>query len=108
MADDSSPDLFAQVMNLQSGMQAAQAEIAAATVTGSAGGGLVTVELVGAGTEVLAVRIAPEAAEELDELEDLVAAAMNDALRCSAELTQEKLAGLTGGIDLGSLFGGSE
>ncbi len=119
MADDTNPndaiqpdavdgpaDLFAQVMNLQHDMQSAQAEIAATTVTGSAGGGLVTVELRGAGNEVVRVTIAPDAAEDLEELEDLVLAAVNDALRRSAELTHERLAGLTGGFDLGALFGG--
>lgn len=103
---DATPDLFAQVMNLQNDMQSAQAEIAATTVTGSAGGGLVTVELRGAGNEVVGVTIAPDAAEDLEELEDLVIAAVNDALRRSAELTHERLAGLTGGFDLGALFGG--
>ncbi len=103
---DSGTDLFAQVMNLQSGMQAAQEEISATTVVGTSGGGFVRVELRGSGTEVVSVTIAPEAVEAIDELEDLVVAAVNDALRRSAELTRDRLAQATGGIDLGSFFGG--
>jgi nucleoid-associated protein EbfC len=103
---DPETDLLAQVMNLQAGMQAAQAEINASTVTGSAGGGLVQVELSGSGTEAVSVTIAREALEAIDELEDLVVAAINDALRRSAELTRDRLAQATGGLDLGSFFGG--
>jgi YbaB/EbfC DNA-binding family len=52
------PDLMAAVMDMQAGMQAAQAELAAALLTGSAGGGLVTAQIRGTG-ELVSVPISP-------------------------------------------------
>lgn len=85
-------------------MQRAQQELADATVEGSAGGGAVTVVMTG-GQEVREVRIDPAAAAvgDVDMLQDLVLAAVADAVRRSKELAARRLGGLTGGLNLPGL-----
>jgi nucleoid-associated protein EbfC len=89
---------------------AAQAEAAEQVVEGSAGGGVVRLEMSGAG-EVLSVTIAPEVVDpaEVDMLQDLVVAAFHDA---STKVTaiQRQALGALGGFDLGGLggFGGAD
>jgi DNA-binding YbaB/EbfC family protein len=102
------PDLMAAVMDMQAGMQAAQAELAAALLTGSAGGGLVTAQIRGTG-ELVSVTISPDAVDpdDIEMLEDLVVAAVNDAMRQSAELTTATMSQASGGFDLGAILGGS-
>jgi DNA-binding YbaB/EbfC family protein len=98
--------MMKQVQKMQADMAAAQDALAEATVEGSAGGGMVKVVVTGAG-DVQAVRIAPEAVDpdDVEMLEDLVLAAVNDGLRRAHELAEEKMGGITGGIDLGGLGG---
>ena len=68
-------------------------------VEGKAGGGMVSVRINGK-NEVLQVRIAPEAAEDLELLEDLVAAAFNEALRRVQEQSASKMSDLLSGLPL--------
>jgi hypothetical protein len=87
----------------------AQAETARTTVEGSAGGGVVTVTMTGAG-EVTAVRIAPEVVDpdDVEMLQDLVVAALHDAGLRATEL-QRRAMGVLGGLDmsgLGDVLGG--
>jgi DNA-binding YbaB/EbfC family protein len=91
---------------MQADMAAAQDALAEATVEGSAGGGMVTVVVTGAG-EVQSVRIAPEVVDpdDVEMLEDLVLAAVGDGLRRAQELAAEKMSGVTGGLDVGGLGG---
>ena len=98
--------MMKQVQKMQADMAAAQDALAEATVVGSAGGGMVKVVVTGAG-DVQAVRITPEAVDpdDVEMLEDLVLAAVNDGLRRAHELAEEKMGGITGGIDLGGLGG---
>ncbi|HXG39963.1 MAG TPA: YbaB/EbfC family nucleoid-associated protein [Candidatus Limnocylindrales bacterium] len=85
-------------------MQRVESELAAATVEGSAGGGVVRVTASGR-QEILSVTIEPSAVDpdDVEMLQDLVLAAVNDALRASRELAQSKMAEVTGGLRLPGL-----
>jgi hypothetical protein len=98
--------MMKQVQQMQADMEAAQLALAEATVEGSAGGGMVKVTVTGSG-DVQAVKIAPEVVDpdDVEMLEDLVLAAVSDGLRRAQELQQERLGGVTGGLDLGGLGG---
>ena len=86
---------------MQADMERVQNELAAATVEGSAGGGAVRAVVTGK-QEVVSVTIDSEAVEagDLEILQDLVVAAVNDALRESRELAERKLTAVTGGLRL--------
>ena len=93
-------NMMKQAQKLQEGMQKAQEEIAQLEVEGSAGGGMVKVTMTGR-HEVKKVSIDPAVlSDDADMVEDLVAAAVNDAVRRVEETTKEKFAGLTGGMGL--------
>jgi nucleoid-associated protein EbfC len=98
-------DLMKQAQRLKAEMERIQAEAATKTVEGSAGGGMVTAIANGKG-ELLSVRIDPAAVreEDLDMLQDLIAAAANDALRKARELLAQDVSRLTGGFGLPGLF----
>lgn len=93
-------NMMKQAQKLQEGMQKAQEEIAQLEIEGSAGGGMVKVTMTGR-HEVKKVSIDPAVlSDDADMVEDLVAAAVNDAVRRVEETTKEKFAGLTGGMGL--------
>ncbi len=93
-------DLMKQAQALQSQMQGMKEEMASAEVEGEAGAGLVRVVMNGA-HEIRRVQIDPTVYEEdRSVLEDLIAAAFNDAMRRVEALQQEKMAGLAGGLGL--------
>ena len=94
-------DLMRQVEQMQNRMAKAQEEIAAATVEGSAGGGVVTVTMTG-DQEVRSVTISPEAVDpdDVETLQDLVLAAVSDALTRSKELQAQRFGEVTGGLGL--------
>ncbi|HEX7551028.1 MAG TPA: YbaB/EbfC family nucleoid-associated protein [Candidatus Methylomirabilis sp.] len=98
-------DLMKQAQRLKAEMDRLQAEAATKTVEGSAGGGMVTVVANGKG-DLLSVKIDPEVArgEDLEMLQDLVVAAVNDALRRARELLAQEVSRLTGGLNLPGLF----
>jgi len=92
--------LMKQAQEMQDNLKRAQEELAQAEVEGQAGAGLVKVVMTGR-HDVRRVSIDPSLlAEDRDMLEDLVAAAVNDAVRRVEAATQEKMAGLTGGMGL--------
>ena len=95
--------LFQQVGQMQEEMQKAQAELANETVEATAGGGMVTVVANGAG-EIREIKIDPKAIDPNDPemLEDMIIAAVNEAIRAAQNLTESKLGGLAGGA-LGGL-----
>ena len=95
--------MMRQAQQLQNRLAKAQEELEAMTVEGSAGGGVVRVAMTGK-QEVTAVVIEPEAAEDVDLLQDLVAAAVNDAFARTQELAAEKMGALTGGMNIPGLF----
>lgn len=93
-------NLMKQAQRMQETMQRAQQELAEMEVTGQAGGGLVSVVMTGR-HDVKRVGIDDSLLKEDKEmLEDLVAAAVNDAVRQVETTTQEKMAGLTAGMGL--------
>ncbi|MCU1590296.1 MAG: hypothetical protein JWP11_1552 [Frankiales bacterium] len=91
--------LMKQAQKMQQQMLSAQQELAATEVSGTAGGGLVTATVTGAG-EVLSVKIDPKAVDpdDVESLEDLVVAAIRDANRAAAALADEKMGPLTAGM----------
>jgi nucleoid-associated protein EbfC len=92
--------LMKQAQAMQDNMKKAQEEIAAMEVEGQSGAGLVRVVMTGR-HDVKRVSIDPTLlAEDKDMLEDLVAAAVNDAVRKAESAAQEKMAGLTAGMPL--------
>lgn len=92
--------LMKQAQEMQANMQKAQEELANLEVTGEAGGGLVSVVMTGR-HDVKRVTIdASLMSDDKDMLEDLLAAAVNDAVRQVERNTQEKMSGMTAGINL--------
>jgi DNA-binding YbaB/EbfC family protein len=91
--------LMKQAQKMQQELLAAQADLAEQQVTGTAGGGLVTATLSGAG-ELTHLVIAPEAVDpdDIETLQDLVVAAVRDAARAVQELTEQTMGPLTGGL----------
>ena len=96
-------NMIKQAQKLQAQLQKAQQELESATVEGSAGGGAVKVVMTGKQL-VESVEIAPEAAEDVELLQDLVTAAMNDAANKVQEMAGKKLGSLTGGMKIPGLM----
>ena len=93
-------NLMKQAQEMQANMQKAQDEIASLEVTGESGGGMVKITMTGK-HEVRRVSIDDSLlADDKDMLEDLVAAAINDATHKVEATTQERMAGLTSGMNL--------
>jgi len=93
-------NLMKQAQQMQEKLQKAQEEIAAMEVEGESGAGLVKVVITGR-HEARRVSIDPSLlADDQDMLEDLVAAAFNDAVRKLERTTQERMSGLTAGLPL--------
>jgi DNA-binding YbaB/EbfC family protein len=97
-------------MNLQQMMKQAQKmqeqmaqDMAALRVDSTAGGGIVKVEMNG-NKEVLAIKIDPEAASDVEMLQDLVVAAVNECGRKVDEVMQSKLGGALGGLNIPGLM----
>jgi DNA-binding YbaB/EbfC family protein len=91
--------LMKQAQKMQQQLADAQAELAEAEVTGTSGGGLVTVTQRGSG-EVVSIKIDPKAvdADDVETLEDLVLAALHNASDAVKDLTDEKMGPLTSGL----------
>ena len=96
--------LMQQAQQMQAQMAKAQEELAHETVEASAGGGMVTVTATGAG-EITEIKIDPKAIDpdDPDLLQDLVLAAVNEALRSAQALAQSKLGGSLGSLGLPGL-----
>lgn len=93
-------NLMKQAQRMQEEMKRAQDEIAATEVVGEAGAGLVKVTMTGR-HDVRAVNIAPELLkDEPALLEDLLAAAVNDAVRKVERVSQERMSGMAQGLNL--------
>ena len=93
-----------QARSVQSQVAETQAKVKDLTVEGSSGGGLVRVVAAGDG-RIQSVRIDPVAVDkrDVDMLEDLVTAAVNDAIRRSKEIVEKEMGKVAGGMDLGPL-----
>jgi DNA-binding YbaB/EbfC family protein len=94
-------DLQRMAREMQANMEKAQSELGDMTVQGTAGGGAVTVVMTGT-QEAKEIRISKDAVDptDVETLQDLVLAAVNDALARSKELAAQKLGGVTGGLKL--------
>ncbi len=92
-------DMMRQVQQMQAEMAKAQESLKDEVIEASAGGGMVTVKVNGE-LEMLDLRIDPEAVdpEDVELLQDMVQAAVNEALRAAQELAANKLGAVTGGL----------
>lgn len=97
-------NLQRMAQQMQQEMLRAQDELAAATVDGSAGGGVVSATVTGK-QELVSITIDPAAVDpaDVDMLQDLVVAAVNDALRASRDLAEQRMASVTGGLKIPGL-----
>jgi len=91
--------LMKQAQKMQQQLLEAQQELAAAEVTGTAGGGLVVATVTGGG-EVKSIKIDPKAVDpdDVESLEDLVVAAIRDGARAAQELSADRMGPLTGAM----------
>lgn len=97
--------MMAQMRKMQQEMAKAQDELASTLVTGSAGGGLVTVEM-SCDYRVSAVKLGKEAVdpEDLETLEDLLVVAVNDAVAKAQDTSSKRMSSLTGGMRIPGLM----
>ncbi len=88
-----------QMQKMQEDMARAQEQLAQETVQASAGGGAVTATVTGA-MELMSVEISPEAVdpEDVEMLQDVIIAAVNEAMRAAQELANQRLGAVTGGL----------
>lgn len=91
--------LMKQAQMMQENMKKAQEQLALVEVEGQAGAGMVKVTMTCA-NEVRRVSIDPSVMDDREMLEDLLAAAMNDAVRRASEQSQAKMSGFTAGLSL--------
>jgi nucleoid-associated protein EbfC len=100
------PDMRQQIMRLQEQMMQTQQALGEQTVTATAGGGVVQVVMTGH-QRVQSITIDPEVVnpEDVEMLQDLIVAAVNEAMEQSQALAAEQMGALTGGLNLGSLGG---
>jgi hypothetical protein len=97
-------NLQRMAQQMQQEMLRIQSELEAATVDGSAGGGVVRATVTGK-QELVSVTIDPAAVDpsDVEMLQDLIVAAVNDALRASRDLAEQKMAAVTGGLQIPGL-----
>jgi DNA-binding YbaB/EbfC family protein len=96
--------MMKQVQDMQANMAKAQEEIAATVVEGTAGGGMVTARLNGR-QELEGITLSPDVVDpdDIEMLQDLIAAAVNDAQRKLQDITQQKMGSVTGGLNIPGL-----
>lgn len=97
-------NLQRMAMQMQQEMARVQAELETMTVDGSAGGGAVRATVTGK-QDLVALQIDPSAVDpqDVEMLQDLVMAAVNDALRASRQVAEERMAGVTAGLRIPGL-----
>jgi len=91
--------LMQQAQKMQQEMQKTQEQLASLEVTGEAGGGLVKVTMTG-GHAVRRIQVDPTLMDDREMLEDIITAAVNDAVNRVAKATQERMSEVTAGIPL--------
>ena len=98
-------DILKQAQQMHAKIAQLQEEMAAKTVEGSSGGGMVNIVMNGK-QEIVSVKIDPEVInrEDVEMLQDLIAAAVNEAIRKSQEMMQEEMKKITGGLSIPGLF----
>lgn len=97
--------MMKQVQKMQQDMMKLQEELGNRVVESTAGGGVVKV-IVNGKNEVVSVEIKPEAVDpdDVEMLQDLITAAVNDALKKAQEMVSEEMGKLTGGLKIPGLF----
>ncbi|NLM03991.1 MAG: YbaB/EbfC family nucleoid-associated protein [Clostridiales bacterium] len=98
-------NMLKQAQKMQKQMEQMQEEIEKREVEASAGGGAVTVKVNGK-KEILSINIEPDVVDpdDVEMLEDLVMAAVNEAMRSAEEMVAKEMAKITGGMNLPGLF----
>jgi DNA-binding YbaB/EbfC family protein len=97
--------MLKQAQKIQAQLAKMQDEMAQKTIEASSGGGMVSV-VVNGKQEVISIRIEPEVVNpgDIDMLQDLVLAAVNEGIRKSQEMVSEEMKKLTGGLNIPGLF----
>jgi hypothetical protein len=97
--------MLQQAQEMQRRLAAVQEELAEARSEGTAGGGVVRAVVVG-GNRVESIEISPETVdpEDVELLQDLVAAAVNDALESASKEAAQKMSAITGGLNIPGLM----
>lgn len=97
--------MLRQAKKMQEEMERVQTELEEKTVETSAGGGVVTVMMKGT-KEIIGIKIKPEAVDpdDVEMLEDLIMAAVNEASQKVSEMMEEGMGAITGGINMPGLF----
>ena len=98
-------DMLKQLQALQAQMEEAQANLEQEIVTASVGGGAVTIEMTG-GQEIRSITLRPEVVnpDDVEMLQDLIVAAFQEAHAKVAQLTQERMRPVAGGLNVGDLL----
>jgi DNA-binding YbaB/EbfC family protein len=96
--------LQAQVSKMQEQLATAQKELEVEEIESSSGGGVVKVVITGK-LRIKSISISPEVTEEIDMLEDLVTAAVNEAIDTAQKIAQDRLNSITGGMNIPGLPG---
>ncbi len=99
-------DMMAKIQEMQAQMETTQNEVEESLFTAAAGGGMVTAEVNGK-KEVTKITLAPEVVDpdDVEMLEDLVTAAVNEALAKAGKAMEEKMGAITGGLNIPGLMG---
>ena len=94
-------NMMKQIQKMQAQMEQIQAELEQTQVEGTAGGGMVTA-IVNGKQDLLEIKIDPEVVdpEDVEMLQDLIVAAVNQARQKAQELQAEQMSGLTGGLNI--------
>jgi DNA-binding YbaB/EbfC family protein len=98
-------DLMKKAQQMKANLDKVQEELAAKEVEASSGGGMVTARVTG-GQEMVGLTIDPSVIDpdDIEMLEDLVRAAVNEALRKSKEMMKEEMGKITGGLPIPDIF----
>ena len=98
-------DMMAKVQKMQEDMANKKAEVENSEFSASAGGGAVEVKVNGK-HEILSVKMQPEVVdpEDIDMLEDLIIASLNEAIRKANEAMEREMSSVTGGLNIPGLF----
>ncbi|HYP40634.1 MAG TPA: YbaB/EbfC family nucleoid-associated protein [Chloroflexia bacterium] len=97
--------MMKQLQQMQQKMVKAQEDLANETVTATAGGGAVTIEMNGH-HEVMSVTLDPDAVDpaDVEMLQDMILAAFNEALSKAQAMAQQKMSAITGGLNIPGMF----
>jgi DNA-binding YbaB/EbfC family protein len=102
-----SSNLLSQVQEMQEQMASQQEALATETVTVTVGGGVISIVITGH-QRIQSIEIQPEIVDpdDIEMLQELMVAAVNQAIEQSQAMAAEKMEGLTGGLDFNDLLGG--